>query len=70
VFVEDIREREQLLSMSITLSSAAELRSLFLRYRDAEVEFHQALAQQPWGASTFIVRDPDGNLVLFAAPSQ
>lgn len=70
VFVGDIREREQLLSASMTVGSAAELRSLFLRYRDAGVEFHQTLTQQPWGARTFIVRDLDGNLVLFAAPSQ
>lgn len=43
VFVGDIREREQLLSASMTVGSAAELRSLFLRYRDAGVEFHQTL---------------------------
>jgi catechol 2,3-dioxygenase-like lactoylglutathione lyase family enzyme len=69
VFVEGIREREQLLSASMNLGSPAELRSIFLRYRDSGVEFHQTLTQQPGGARTFIVRDPDGNLVLFAAPS-
>jgi catechol 2,3-dioxygenase-like lactoylglutathione lyase family enzyme len=68
VFVGDIREREQLLSASMTLGSAAELRQLFLQYQSAGVDFHQTLKQQPWGARDFIVRDPDGNLLLFAGP--
>jgi hypothetical protein len=33
------------------------------------VEFHQTLKQRPWGARNFIVRDPDGNLLLFASPA-
>jgi hypothetical protein len=27
------------------------------------------LKREPWGAHTFIVRDPDGNLLLFAGPA-
>ncbi|KIU13914.1 VOC family protein [Mycolicibacterium llatzerense] len=69
VFVGDIREREQLLSASITLDSAGELRELFLEYQNAGVIFHQTLKLQPWGARTLIVRDPDGNLLLFSAPA-
>ena len=69
VFVGDIREREQLLSASITIGSAAAVKQLFLQYREAGVDFFQPLKQQPWGARTFIVRDPDGNLLLFAAPA-
>jgi hypothetical protein len=30
------------------------------------VLFHQTLKSEPWGARTFIVRDPDGNLILFS----
>lgn len=67
VFVGDIREREQLLSASITLTSAAALRELFVDYRDRGVDLYRTLTTEPWGARTFIVRDPDGNLVLFAA---
>jgi hypothetical protein len=26
------------------------------------------LKEEPWGARTFIVLDPDGNLILFAGP--
>jgi catechol 2,3-dioxygenase-like lactoylglutathione lyase family enzyme len=68
VFVGDIREREQLLAASLTVASAAELRRLFVRYQAAGVDFLQTMKQEPWGARTFIVRDPDGNLLLFAGP--
>jgi catechol 2,3-dioxygenase-like lactoylglutathione lyase family enzyme len=69
VFVGDIREREHLLSATVTLNSAAELRQLFLQYQTAGVDFHQTLKQERWGARDFIVRDPDGNLLLFAGPA-
>jgi catechol 2,3-dioxygenase-like lactoylglutathione lyase family enzyme len=69
VFVGDIREREQLLAASLTVASAAELRRLFVRYQAAGVDFLQTMKQEPWGARTFIVRDPDGNLLLFAGPA-
>jgi catechol 2,3-dioxygenase-like lactoylglutathione lyase family enzyme len=69
VFVGDIREREQLLAASMTVESAAEIRQLFLQYQSAGVDFQQTLKQEPWGARTFIVRDPDGNLLLFAGPA-
>ena len=39
---------------------------LFQEFTAAGVAFHQALRTEPWGARTFIVRDPDGNLLLFA----
>lgn len=69
VFAGDIREREQLLSASLTVGSAEEIERLFLSYQAAGVRFGQALKKEPWGARTFIVRDPDGNLILFAAPA-
>ena len=69
VFVGDIREREELLAASMTLGSAAEIRQLFVQYQSAGVDFFQTLKQEPWGARTFIVRDPDGNLLLFAGPA-
>lgn len=57
------RDREQLLAASITLEEAE---PLFLEFQAAGVEFRQPLRAEPWGARTFIVRDPDGNLLLFA----
>jgi uncharacterized glyoxalase superfamily protein PhnB len=56
-------EREQLLSVSDTVDG---VKPLFLEFQAAGVEFRQALKTEPWGARTFVVRDPDGNLVLFA----
>ncbi|WPE19541.1 VOC family protein [Shinella zoogloeoides] len=68
VFAGDVREREELLSASITLDSATAIERLFLDYQAAGVPFHLTLTTQPWGARNVIVRDPDGNLILFAAP--
>jgi catechol 2,3-dioxygenase-like lactoylglutathione lyase family enzyme len=69
VFVGDIREREHLLSASITVQTAAEIKELFLEFRQAGAQFHQTLKKEPWGARDFIVRDPDGNLIHFAGPA-
>jgi catechol 2,3-dioxygenase-like lactoylglutathione lyase family enzyme len=68
-FAEDIRQREDLLSASITLASADEIKQLFLTYQAAGVPIHQPLRNEPWQAKTFVVKDPDGNLILFAAPA-
>jgi catechol 2,3-dioxygenase-like lactoylglutathione lyase family enzyme len=68
VFVGDVREREQLLSAAFTLDTATEIKELFQAFQATGVDFSQKLKTEPWGARTFIVRDPDGNLVLFAAP--
>lgn len=70
VFVGDIRTREQLLSASVTLDTAAEIAQLFLDFQTAGVTFHQPLKQQPWGASTFVAVDLDGNLIQFAGPAE
>jgi uncharacterized glyoxalase superfamily protein PhnB len=57
------RATEQLLAATITLEDA---KPLFVEYQQAGVEFVQSLKSEPWGARTFMVRDPDGNLLLFA----
>lgn len=69
VFAGDIREREHLLSASLTVATAVEIKELFLSYRAAGVRFSQTLKKEPWGARTFVVQDPDGNLILFAGPA-
>ena len=70
VFAGDIREREGLLSASVTVATTSELKQLFLDYQAAGVSFHQALKREPWGARTFVVADPDYNLILFAGPAE
>jgi catechol 2,3-dioxygenase-like lactoylglutathione lyase family enzyme len=59
----ELREREQLLSATITLDVAE---PLFLEYQSAGVTFHHELRTEPWGSRTFVVSDPDGNRILFA----
>lgn len=65
----DLREREGLLSAAITVATADEIKRLFLSYQAEGVRFSQTLKKEPWGARTFIVQDPDGNLILFAGPA-
>jgi uncharacterized glyoxalase superfamily protein PhnB len=52
-----------ILSATITTDDAA---ALFREYQARGVAFHQELRQEPWGAHTFMVADPDGNLMMFA----
>jgi catechol 2,3-dioxygenase-like lactoylglutathione lyase family enzyme len=51
------------LAATITIDDPA---LLFSEYQAAGVVFHQALRTEPWGARTFIVADPGGNLLLFS----
>jgi catechol 2,3-dioxygenase-like lactoylglutathione lyase family enzyme len=64
-----LRDREQLLSASLTVANAPEIKALFLEFQAAGVTLFQTLKREPWGARDFIVRDPDGNLLLFAGPA-
>jgi catechol 2,3-dioxygenase-like lactoylglutathione lyase family enzyme len=70
VFAGNIREREHLLSATFTVAASAEIEQLFATYQAAGVRFHQTMTNQPWGAKTFIILDPDGNLILFAGPGE
>jgi hypothetical protein len=58
VFVDDIRQREHLLSASITVDTASEITRLFLDFQAAGVDFHQTLKKEPWGASKFHCSGP------------
>jgi uncharacterized glyoxalase superfamily protein PhnB len=62
------RDREGLLSASMTVATADEIKMLFTEFHSAGATFHQKLKKQPWGAKNFVVKDPDGNLLLFAGP--
>jgi catechol 2,3-dioxygenase-like lactoylglutathione lyase family enzyme len=67
---EAMRERQELLSATLVVATAHEIKALFLEFRAAGVPFVQTLQRKPWGARDFIVRDPDGNLLLFAGPAE
>ncbi len=54
---------EDLLAASICVQS---IKELYLEFQTRGVLFHQNLHTEPWGSRTFIVADPDKNLILFA----
>ena len=58
-----VREQGALLSASIPVEGIA---ALYAEFQAAGVSFAQELKTEAWGAQTFVVRDPDGNLILFA----
>jgi uncharacterized glyoxalase superfamily protein PhnB len=66
----ELRNREELLSASLTVATAEEIEALFLEFQASGATFFQTLKRQPWGARDFIVNDPDGNLLLFAGPAE
>jgi catechol 2,3-dioxygenase-like lactoylglutathione lyase family enzyme len=66
---QTLRDREELLSASMTVAAADEIKLLFLEFQSSGVAFHQTLKKQPWGAKTFVIKDPDGNFLLFAGPA-
>jgi uncharacterized glyoxalase superfamily protein PhnB len=70
IFIPGVREREALLSATLTLASAAATRALFSAFESAGASFAQPLKKEDWGATTFITKDPDGNLLLFAGPTE
>jgi catechol 2,3-dioxygenase-like lactoylglutathione lyase family enzyme len=63
-------ERESFLSASMTVGSANEIKQLFIEFRSASVVFHQTLKKEPWGSRNFVVKDLDGNLLLFSGPAE
>jgi catechol 2,3-dioxygenase-like lactoylglutathione lyase family enzyme len=70
VLDQQVRDREELLSVSMTVATPQEIKLLFLEFQSAGVAFQQTLKKQPWGARNFVVKDPDGNLLLFAGPGE
>lgn len=57
-------EEEQYISGSITVTDA---KPLFVEFKEAGADFQMTLKRQPWGAQNFVIRDPDGNLLLFSS---
>jgi uncharacterized glyoxalase superfamily protein PhnB len=53
---------EEIISASIALEHA---KPLYLEYQATGVRFHQLLRRETWGAWSFMVEDPDGNIIAF-----
>jgi len=60
---EALKADVDMLAASISVDDVQEL---YRAFKTAGVAFHQELRREEWGARTFIVRDLDGNLLLFA----
>lgn len=45
-----------------------DVKVLFLELRDRGAPIHQRLRTEPWGQLTFVVCDPDRNLISFGSP--
>lgn len=59
------RDAQEWLAATITVTDPD---ALFASFQAAGASFARGLGTEPWGARTFIVRDPDGNLLYFAGP--
>jgi uncharacterized glyoxalase superfamily protein PhnB len=66
----DFRDRAELLSATFVVATADEIRQLFRKFQNSEATFVQTLTEEPWGARDFIIKDIDGNLLLFAGPAK
>jgi catechol 2,3-dioxygenase-like lactoylglutathione lyase family enzyme len=65
-WVDGLRDAEQLLSAYVLTTDA---KALFVEYQAHGIDFQERLQRKPWDMNEFVVRDPDGNLILFGGPS-
>ena len=62
VFAQIAVLEESLICAFVEVSN---VRALFEEFKARNVEFAQKLKKQAWGGTDFVVRDPDGNAILF-----
>ena len=62
IYVAGLREKEQVIAAFL---SVANVKELFTEYQSRKVPFVHRLKKEPWGQSSFIVSDPDGNAICF-----
>jgi hypothetical protein len=70
VFVDNIRAREQLLSLILTFGDGADVDTLHADLAMHRTVVFQPPRTEPWAARTTIILDPDGNLILLAGPAE
>ena len=64
VLAPGVREQED--SLLSAFVGVGNIKDLFAEYKAVGVDFVHPLRKEPWGASAFIVLDPDGNWICFA----
>lgn len=69
---EPLRDRERAANEDFLAADFGvdNVKALYLEFQTAGAEFHQTLRTEPWGQRSFIVKDPDGNLICFAGPGR
>ena len=60
------RAEEELLVATI---NTPDIKLLYQECVDAGAAFYQTLRTEPWGQKSFIVEDPDANLIAFSQPA-
>ena len=60
-------ERSEFLAAYLVVDG---VKGLYPQFLDKAVDFYRPLKTKPWGIDGFVVRDPDGNLLTFAEPSE
>jgi catechol 2,3-dioxygenase-like lactoylglutathione lyase family enzyme len=63
------RDREQLLSVALTVATPGEIAAPASGLEAAGVAVFRPMTEEPRGARNVIVRDPHGNLLLLAGPA-
>lgn len=63
MYVAGLREQEDVIAAFLPVANVKEL---FAEYQTRKVPFVHRLKKEPWGQSSFIVADPDGNALCFA----
>ena len=61
---------QQLDHLGFVVETIERVKELEQEFQAKGVTFAQTLRKEPWGARTFIVKDLDGNLLLFAGPGE
>jgi predicted enzyme related to lactoylglutathione lyase len=67
VFVEDVRQREDLLAATICVAG---VKALYEEFKAKGAQFHQGIKRHPWGAIDFVITDLDGNLISFVSSAE
>ena len=58
-----LRKEETLLAAEMSVD---DVKALYQEYQSNGVPMVRGLKKEPWGAKNFIIKDPDGNMLLFA----
>lgn len=68
IYARDDREQQELLAVSIETESLEQLQAIYDHALRHGGRIRRPIEARAWGAWIFIMRDLDGNMLLFSAP--